>query len=133
VRCYPGVLYAHSNLSGNCIGNRPGYTFGGQSLAGLAAVSGTVVDGSQAAAPNARVTVKNDNTGVVRRLETNESGYFLASSLQPGPGYEVSVEKEGFAMYEAKGLLLQVGQNVALKVSLAIAQQAQTITVEDDG
>src|SRR5262245_14639093 len=89
----------------------------GQSLAGLAAVSGTVVDGTNAPVPGAQVTVTNGNTGVTRRISTNESGYFLAPSLQPGSGYEVQIQKDGFALYEAKGLLLQVGQNVALNVS----------------
>ncbi|MBI4906088.1 MAG: TonB-dependent receptor [Acidobacteria bacterium] len=104
---------------------------GAQSLAGLAAVSGTVLDSSQAPVPAAKVTVTNSNTGVTRRLTTNESGYFLAPSLQPGPGYEVHVEKEGFAVYEAKNLALQVGQNVVLNVALSVAQQSQTVTVAD--
>ncbi|MDX1983125.1 MAG: TonB-dependent receptor [Bryobacteraceae bacterium] len=104
---------------------------GAQSLAGLAAVSGTVTDASGAPVPSARVTVTNSNTGVTRRLITNESGYFLAPSLQPGPGYTVQVEKDGFSLYEAKGLALQVGQNVGLNVALSVAQQSQTITVDD--
>jgi hypothetical protein len=94
-------------------------------------VSGTVFDGTGAPIPGAQVTVTNQNTGVTRRLATNESGYFLAPSLQPGSGYEVKVEKDGFAAYEAKQLSLQVGQNVALNISLSIAQQSQTITVNE--
>lgn len=103
----------------------------GQSLAGLGAVSGTVSDSSSSPVPAAQVTVTNPATGVVRRLTTNESGYFLAPSLQPGPGYEVKVQKDGFAIFEAKGVQLQVGQNVALKIVLSIAQQTQTVIVED--
>ncbi|MDX2152369.1 MAG: TonB-dependent receptor [Bryobacteraceae bacterium] len=102
-----------------------------QNLAGLGAVSGTVMDASNAPVPGARVAVTNPTTGLIRRLVTNESGYFIAPSLQPGPGYEVKVEKEGFAVYEAKSLVLQVGQNVSLNVQLTVAQQAQTILVED--
>src|SRR5262245_64561584 len=85
----------------------------GQSLAGLGAVSGTVLDSSNSPVPAAQVSVTNAGTGVTRRLTTNESGYFLAPSLQPGPDYEVKVQKEGFAIFAAKGLELQVGQNVA--------------------
>ncbi len=102
-----------------------------QSLAGLSAVNGTVTDASKAPVPDARVTVTNTETGLIRRLTTNESGYFLAQSLQPGPGYEVQVEKDGFAIYSAKNLTLQVGQNVTLSPSLTVAQQSQTLTVED--
>ncbi|HBY63926.1 MAG TPA: hypothetical protein DEH78_29220, partial [Solibacterales bacterium] len=103
----------------------------GQSLAGLGAVSGTVIDATNAPVPGARVAVTNPNTGLLRRLVTNDSGYFIAPSLQPGPGYEVKIEKEGFATYEAKSVVLQVGQNVALNVQLTVAQQAQTVTVEE--
>jgi hypothetical protein len=103
----------------------------GQSLAGLGAVSGTVLDRSNSPVPAAQVTVTNAGTGVTRRLTTNKSGYFLAPSLQPGPDYEVKIQKDGFAIFEAKGLQLQVGQNVALNIVLSIAQQAETVTVED--
>jgi hypothetical protein len=101
-----------------------------QSLAGLAAVSGTVRDSSDAPIPGAVVVVTNLNNGLSRRLVTNESGYFLAASLQPGPGYEVKVEKDGFATYEAKGIVLEVGQNVVINTTLSVALQTQTITVE---
>lgn len=102
-----------------------------QSLAGLAAVSGTVTDASNSPIPGAAVTVANPEAGITRRLTTNESGYFLAASLPPGRGFEVSITAGGFAPYEAKGLLLEVGQNVKLNVTLTIAQQAQSITIED--
>lgn len=102
-----------------------------QSLAGLSAVSGTITDASKAPVPGAKVTVTNTGTGLVRRLETNDSGYFLASSLQPGSGYQVEVQKDGFALQTAKGLTLQVGQNVVLNLQLTVAQQAQVLTVED--
>ncbi len=102
-----------------------------QSLAGLGAISGTVLDASGAPVPDSQVVVANSNTGLSRRLNTNESGYFLASSLQPGPGYSLQVQKPGFANYDAKDILVQVGQNVALRIALTVAEQTQTITVED--
>ncbi|MCA3699617.1 MAG: carboxypeptidase regulatory-like domain-containing protein [Brevundimonas sp.] len=57
-----------------------------QSLAGSAAVSGTVLDPSNAPVPGAQVLVSNTETGLTRRLVTNSSGYFLAASLTPGKG-----------------------------------------------
>jgi hypothetical protein len=102
-----------------------------QSLAGLSAVSGVVTDASNAPVPGAKITVTNTQTGLQRKLETNDAGYFIASSLQPGAGYQVEVQKDGFAMFTAKNLSLLVGQNVALRVQLTVSQQAQTMTVED--
>jgi len=102
-----------------------------QNLSGLGAISGTVRDASAAAVAGADVTVANPGLGIVRKLTTNESGYFLAPSLQPGSGYEVTVEKAGFALYQAKEIVLQVGQNIALPVTLQVGQQVQLLTVED--
>ena len=102
-----------------------------QSLAGLGAISGTVQDTTNATIPAALVTVSNPEKGITRRLETNASGYFLAPSLPPGPGYEVTVTKPGFASYQARQVLLQVGQNVALAIQLDVAQQTSTVTIAD--
>jgi hypothetical protein len=103
----------------------------GQSLAGLSAVSGTVLDATGSAVPGAQVVVSNAAIGVSRKLTSNDSGYFLASSLPPGPGYQVTVTKAGFAGFEAQKVMLQVGQNVVLAVKMDVAQQIQTVTVED--
>src|SRR3984893_11618192 len=100
-----------------------------QSLAGLAAISGTVRDPSGAPVGEAVVTVANHNIGVERKLVTNNEGYFIASSLPPSPDYAVSVKKPGFAIYETKIEVLQVGQNITMTAVLTIAQQAETVTV----
>jgi hypothetical protein len=102
-----------------------------QSLAGLAAINGTVRDASDAVIAGANVTVSNPSNGIQRRLVTNESGYFLVPSLPPGPDYAVSVEKAGFATYELKGIQLQVGQNASLAITINVAGQAQTVSVSD--
>jgi hypothetical protein len=102
-----------------------------QSLAGLSALNGTVTDESGSLVPDAAVIVSNPNTGITRRLTTNESGYFFAPSLPPGPGYEVSINKAGFAQYQAKEVLLQVGQNLTLSITLRVSEQVQTISVSE--
>ncbi|MCU1338435.1 MAG: TonB-dependent receptor plug [Bryobacterales bacterium] len=100
-----------------------------QSLAGLAAISGTVRDPSGAPVGEAVVTVANRNIGLERKIITNNEGYFIASSLPPGPDYQVSVKKPGFAVYETKIEVLQVGQNITMTALLTIAQQAEAVTV----
>ncbi len=102
-----------------------------QSLAGLGAISGTVTDSSGAVVPGARVIVANTSTGIRRNLETNDAGLFSAPSLPPGGGYQVSAVKEGFAAYEAKGLVVQVGQNVSLNISLSVQAQSQEVTITE--
>lgn len=102
-----------------------------QSLAGLGAISGTVTDASGAVVPAAKVIVANTSTGIRRNLETNEAGLYSAPSLPPGGGYQVSAIKEGFAPFEAKGIVIQVGQNVAINVVLSVQTQSQQVTVTE--
>src|SRR5579863_9906346 len=60
----------------------------GQSLAGLAALSGTVRDSTGALITDAAVEISNPSLGIDRKITTNSEGYFLASSLPPAMGYE---------------------------------------------
>jgi len=101
----------------------------GQSLAGLAALSGTVRDSTGALIMDAAVTISNPNLGIDRKITTNSEGYFIASSLPPASGYEVTVTKTGFTGYSAKNVQLMVGQNITVPVQLTVAQQAESVTV----
>ena len=100
-----------------------------QSLAGLAALSGTVRDSTGALITDAAVTVSNPNLGIDRKITTNSDGYFIASSLPPASGYEVTVTKTGFTGFSAKNVQLMVGQNITIPVQLNVAQQAESVTV----
>lgn len=103
----------------------------GQSLAGLGAINGVVKDASGAVIPGAKVSVINPEKGIRRAMETNMAGIFSAPSLTPGPGYEVLVEKEGFASYSAKQIEILVGQNVTLNIEMGVQAQSQTVTVSE--
>src|SRR5262245_40457530 len=103
----------------------------GQSLAGLSAINGTVKDPTGSLVPGAQITVTNPVNGITRQLSTNDSGYFLAPSLPPGSGYQVGVSKEGFGLFEAKDVVLQVGQNVTLIVDLTVDQATSEVYVTE--
>lgn len=61
-------------------------------------ISGIVLDSSGAVIPNARVIVRNEDTGAQRILRTNASGAFAAPSIPVG-SYDVSSTVDGFAPY----------------------------------
>ena len=100
-----------------------------QSAGGVAGISGVVRDPSGAVVPNAPVVVSNQSLGITRNLTTNEAGLFSAPALPPAPGYEVSVKAAGFAGYDAKDLVLQVGQNLALNIALSVGQTSSAVEV----
>jgi hypothetical protein len=100
-----------------------------QATAGLATISGTVRDASGSAVPAAKVVVSNDALGVTREIVTTDAGIFVAPALVPASGYHVKVEKTGFAMYEATGISLQVGETVNLNVGLTVGSVTQSVDV----
>ena len=101
----------------------------GQVTAGRGAISGTVLDASGAPVPDAKVVVSNPSLGLTRELTTTGSGLFAAPALVPEKGYKVTVEKQGFATYEAADLVVQVGETIDLPVRLSVGAMTQTVEV----
>ncbi len=58
-------------------------------------LSGTVMDGSQAAIPNVRVTLTNVATGVARAVATDATGSYTVPDLLPG-SYDMTAAASGF-------------------------------------
>ncbi len=100
-----------------------------QAVAGLAGISGTVRDASGSAVPAATVVVANESKGIRRSLETNGSGLFTAPALVPSDGYMVTVSKAGFATHEVKQVVLTVGQNLDLNITLGVSASATQVDV----
>ena len=96
---------------------------------GVAGISGVVRDPSGAVIPDAKVVISSESRGLLRTLETNDAGLFSAPALTPGSGYQVSVTAAGFAGYQAKDLILQVGQNLDLRIVLTVASDATKVEV----
>jgi outer membrane receptor protein involved in Fe transport len=100
-----------------------------QAAGGLAGISGTVRDVSNATVANAVVVITSASKGQIRSIVSNDAGVFSAPALIPEPGYQVTVKAAGFGVYEVKGIDLQVGQNLDLNVKLQIAQTATQVEV----
>lgn len=100
-----------------------------QSAGGVAGISGVVRDPSEAAVPNAKVVISTESKGIVRSVQTNNEGVFTAPTLDPGPGYKVTVTAQGFANYEASNLELKVGQNADLHIALAVGGSVTQVDV----
>jgi Carboxypeptidase regulatory-like domain len=85
-----------------------------------ATVKGTVIDPQGAAVPNATVTVKDLDQGIMRTGTTDSSGEFQVRLVRPGL-HDITVEAQGFAQYLVKGVELTVGQTANLDISLQVA------------
>ena len=84
-----------------------------------ASITGTVTDQSGAAIANAQVTVSSLDRGINRPTTTNASGDYLVAGLPSGP-INVTVIAQGFKKYEAKGVVLPVGQKARADVALQV-------------
>jgi len=93
-----------------------------------ATIAGVVTDPSGAVIPNAQISVKNTATGVVTNVVTNSSGRYSAPNLIPGP-YTVTASVKGFKTEERSGIVLHVGQQQVLNITLQVGQVAQTVSV----
>jgi Carboxypeptidase regulatory-like domain len=100
-----------------------------QAFAQEATIVGTVTDPSGAAVPNAAITLTNTDTTKVRRVESNQSGDFVAVSLHIG-NYIVRAEAPGFKVFEKKDLVLAVGDRTRVDIKLELGTERQTVTVE---
>ena len=94
-----------------------------------ASITGTVTDQSGAAVPNAQVTVSSLDRGINRPTTTNATGDYLVAGLPSGP-VNVTVVASGFKRYEAKAIVLQVGQKARADVALEVGTIKEEVTVE---
>ena len=95
-----------------------------------ATLLGTVTDSSGAVAPNAKVVATEDNTGVSRSTQTNESGNYTFPDMPPGQ-YSVSVELQGFKKDTRRNISLIV--NSSTRVDVVLQPGAVTETIEVTG
>jgi len=91
-------------------------------------ILGHVEDPSGAAVPDAKVTVRNNNTGVANEFTTGPAGDFTFVNLNPGT-YSLAVEKAGFRATGSSGLILEVDQTLRQDFRLEVGQVTQEVTV----
>jgi len=94
-----------------------------------ATITGTVVDPSGAAVPNAQVTLTDVQKGVSRSATANSAGEYLFAALPIG-NYDMRVTASGFKRYEAKGIVLAVGQKARNDVHLQVGAVQEQVSVE---
>jgi outer membrane receptor protein involved in Fe transport len=93
-----------------------------------ATLQGTVTDTSNAAIPGAKVVVHNQNTGVERTTQTDQSGAYLVPGLAPGV-YTVTVTANGFQSFVIRELKLDVATTVTENAQLKVGGVTQEVVV----
>jgi hypothetical protein len=103
--------------------------FGQSSTQG--AISGTVLDATEAAIPDATVTIHNNGTNADIQEKADASGYFKAPLLEPGT-YTVTLKAAGYKAYVANTVTVQVGQVTTVEPHLSAGSVDQVVEVTSE-
>ena len=103
----------------------------GQANAVDAAVNGYVLDPSKTAVPGAHITLTNDATGISQDATSDGQGYYRFP-LVPVGTYRLNTVANGFETNTLAGIVLRVGQEARLDISLVVGSVSQTVQVEAD-
>ncbi len=94
-------------------------------------LAGTVADSSGSLLPGARVTIRNDKTGLTREHTTDSAGRYNLVALPVVGEYSVTVQMQGFASSVRKGLVFQANSKPVIDFTLQVGgTEAVTVTAE---
>ncbi|HWR16426.1 MAG TPA: TonB-dependent receptor [Terriglobales bacterium] len=89
-----------------------------------------VQDASGARIAKANVLVIHEETGLRRAVETDEDGRCRASVLVPG-SYRVRIESQGMAPVEVSSVVVELGAETDLQLTMRVAGTHEAVTVSD--
>jgi hypothetical protein len=92
-------------------------------------ITGTVRDNTGAVVTGAQVVVNNDDKGIHRTTITNSDGDYAVAALDAGR-YEVLITASGFEKYDAKNVVLRVGEKIRVDTKLTVGKTSTEIVVE---
>ena len=96
-----------------------------------ATVTGTVVDATNAAIPNATVVLQNSVAGFTRTLQSDAAGHYTFTNVPFNP-YQLYVSSPGFTTQDQR-LTLRTSVPMVLTNTLAVAAAGSEVTVEAAG
>src|SRR4051794_10940777 len=96
-----------------------------------AGVQGTISDSNGALVPNAKVTLKDLETGKTQETNSSGEGFYRISGLAPGK-YELAVEAAGYKRSLAENVTINAEIVQGVDVILEIGEITATVTVADE-
>src|SRR5437588_2724196 len=93
-------------------------------------ILGTVTDQTGGVISGATVSVIDKDRGLARTLTTDDAGEYSAHTLLPGT-YTVRVEANGFKRMERQNVVLEVGKEVRVDITVQPGEQTQSVTVTE--
>src|SRR5438876_7034902 len=94
-------------------------------------ILGNITDATGALIPGASVTITNVERGTSQTLVTDEAGAYNAPSLPPG-AYRVRAELAGFKTVERSNVVLEVGKELKIDITLEPGAVNEKVTVTEE-
>src|SRR5690242_9839093 len=106
------------------------FAFAGAALGQIASanLAGTVTDESAALVSGVVVEASQAGTGFSRSTLTDSRGNYSFEGLAPGQ-YKITANKQGFAPFQATGIVLELHQNARYDIRLAVGAAREQVTV----
>lgn len=100
-----------------------------QANAADAAVNGYIFDASGSVLPGVRVVLSNVATGISQETTADNSGYYRFPLVRVG-AYELTVSAPGFQKLTQKNIILSVGQEARIDLTLKIGDAVEAVEVQ---
>src|SRR5271156_951137 len=95
----------------------------------LGGITGTVVDPSGSAVPDAEIKATSEDTKLERGTRSNAQGVYNLNDLPLGK-FTVTFTKDGFSTARYPGILVQADRTVSLPAQLAVGTVADSVEVD---
>src|SRR6266446_4871245 len=93
-------------------------------------ILGRVTDPTGAVLPGATINILDTQRGLARTVTTDEAGQYNAPALNPGT-YTVRVEFPGFKTLSRENVVVSVGSEIRVDLTIEPGQQSETVTVNE--
>ncbi len=94
-------------------------------------VTGEVIDPSGATIPGVSITATNVGTALGITVISSSSGNYTIPLLRPGI-YDITAEKAGFKRYVRSGVVVEVGQILAIGIQMQIGERTERVEVTSE-
>lgn len=99
----------------------------------VASINGVVTDTSGAAVPGASVKLTDTRTGTSYFAKTAGDGGYRIADVPPGPGYSLTIRKDGFQILMIGNLYLPVATATTQDAQMQLGSLNQTVSVTAQG